>query len=103
MLTVSASVPPHERIRFSGKLVNNGATLRGRFGSRANHCAINLTRIPPLQKISPKVSPTVVITKVLVDDITTAAQAEKVRQAELARIEGEKKAEAEEKIRTEIR
>ena len=101
VLTVSASVPPHERIRFSGKLVNNGATLRGRFGSGANYCAINLTRIPPPQKISPKVSPTVVITKALVDDITTAAQAEKARQAELARIETEKKAEGEKKPQKE--
>ena len=99
VLTVSASHPPIERIKFSGRLVNNGAMLRGSFGSSANHCAINLTRIPPLQKASPKVLPTVVITKELVDDITTAAQFEKARKTELARVEAQKKAEAEEKAR----
>jgi len=87
----------YEVFHFSGQLKNNQTALRGSFSIQGNHCTINLTRTPPVQEINPFEKPTIVITQALADEITTAAQAEKARKVELARVAAEKQAEAKKK------
>ncbi|SVC46876.1 uncharacterized protein METZ01_LOCUS299730, partial [marine metagenome] len=87
----------YEVINFSGQLENNQAALRGSFSPMAaNRCTINLTRTSPAQEINPFMEEaTIVITQALVDEITVAAKAEKVRKVELAQVAAKKKAEEE--------